>query len=75
MSFFIEYEEGHFVDAERIFLFSISEKEIHFSLDCYLEEIFSVKGEMIDSFINNLAALNSNPGLERRYREIKESLS
>jgi hypothetical protein len=58
--FLIEYQEGKFIDAERINYISLN-GPITFTIDGENDMAFTVSEEAESLFLNNLQALNCNP--------------
>ena len=75
MSFFIEYREGQFIDAEKVNWIEIKEGQVSFTVSGEPETIYICEGKYACCFINNMQALNLNFNLERRYHEINKTVA
>tara|TARA_R110000850_G_scaffold250986_1_gene376124 strand:- start:247 stop:480 length:234 start_codon:yes stop_codon:yes gene_type:complete len=72
--FLIEYEEGSYIDAEKIDFIKLSTEGVIFTLSGDIETVYRVGNGMAGVFINNLQAINDNPnGIEAKLRELMDS--
>ena len=74
MSFFIEYLEGQFIDAEKVNWIEIKAGQVSFSTGGDPDTIYICEGKYACYFINNMQAINQNFNLERRYHEINKTV-
>lgn len=57
--FLIEFDEGQFIDGERIGYIQVGEKEIRFTM-IGMECTFTVNKNSEEIFVNHMQALNKN---------------
>lgn len=68
----IEYDEGCFVDGEAILSIEMSSKGLVGFTTKYKEAYVGVSDRYIDTFLNNLQAINDNLiNIQSRYYELK----
>jgi hypothetical protein len=72
--FLIEYEEGSYIDAEKIDIIELSTEGVIFTLSGNMDATYYVDNGMAGLFINNLQAINDNPnGIEAKLRGLMDS--
>ena len=69
--FLIEYEDGGFVDGERIDWLNLNGGSMTFTMTGDNESSFTVQESFKAKFLNNLQAINTNMfSIETRYKEL-----
>tara|TARA_R110000851_G_scaffold302632_1_gene459913 strand:- start:5 stop:232 length:228 start_codon:yes stop_codon:yes gene_type:complete len=71
--FLIEYDEGKYIDGEKLDYIHLSNRCVQFSLSGD-KTLYEVDNGMAGIFVNNLQAINDNPsGMEAKLKELQES--
>lgn len=72
--FLIEYEEGKYIDGEKLDYIGLSGSRIQFTLSGDTKTLYKVNNGLAGTFVNNLQAIDNNrSGLEAKLRELREA--
>lgn len=72
--FLIEFEEGKYIDGEKLDYIGLSGSRIQFTLSGDTETLYKVNNGLAGTFVNDLQAIDNNrSGLEAKLRELREA--
>ena len=72
--FLIEYEDGKYIDGEKLDYIQLAASGVEFTLSGDTETLYKVDNGMAGIFVNNLQAINDNrSGLKVKLKELQEA--